>query len=160
MTARAPRLPVFVVLVLALVLGAGGCQPLIQTPPQFLELQPPGRDYDYRATSADGVVLAARVLDFDEERGGGLAFWVQAVKLQLARTGEYASLGERKVETRDGVAGMQLRFGRDERKTPYQYWITLLIASDKLVVIEAGGPEAKLQHYEPRITAAIRSLSL
>ena len=159
MSARTQRLAAFV-LPAALAIAGSACQPLIQTPPQFLELQPAGRDFDYRATSADGVVLAARVLDFEEERGGGLAFWVQAVKLQLARTGEYASLGERKVTTRDGVHGMQLRFGRDERKTPYQYWITVLIASDKLVVIEAGGPEAKLTRYEPRITAAIESLSL
>lgn len=159
MTARSLRRLALAPLAM-LALGGSGCQPLIQTPPQFLELEQTDREYDYRATSADGVVLAVRVLEFEEKRGGGLDFWVDAVKLQLARTGEYASLGERKVQTQDGVAGIQLRFGRDEHKRPYQYWITLLIAADELVVIEAGGPEAKLTKYEPRIAAAIESLSL
>lgn len=45
---------------LAVLLGAMGCKPLLDTPPQFLRLKQTENDYAYRATTADGVVLAGR----------------------------------------------------------------------------------------------------
>jgi len=135
-----------------------GCGPLIKTPDHFIALEEHSGDFDYRATSADGVVLGARVLDFDEDRGGGLQFWVDAVKLRLSSMGGYALLKEQDVTTDSGLRGKELRFGRDEKKAPYQYWVTLLVTGDELVVVEAGGPEAKLVSHQARVAAAIRSV--
>ena len=146
--------------VCTLVLGlCAGCTPLVRTPERFLALDPPGTDYDYRATTADGVVLGARVLEFDEKLGGGLAFWVDAIKLRVESMGGYALLAEKDFKTDAGLSGKQLRFGHDERQQPFQYWLTLFVAGDELIVVEAGGPEAKLKAHEPRIEAGIRSVS-
>ena len=149
-------------LLTALVLGSTtfvGCsKPLVQTPEQFLRLEDLDREYDYRATSADGVVLAGRVFDYDEDRGGGLGFWVDAIKLRLSAVGGYALLAERDFKSAAGLPGKQLRFGHDEKRGTYQYWVTLFVHGDDLIVIEAGGPEAKLVAHEPGISKALASV--
>lgn len=149
-------------LLTAVVIGSTtliGCsKPLVQTPDKFLRLEDLDREYEYRATSADGVVLAGRVFDYDEERGGGLAFWVDAIKLRLSAVGGYALLEERDFKAATGLPGKQLRFGHDERRGTYQYWVTLFVHGDDLIVLEAGGPEAKLVAHEPAIAKALASV--
>ena len=142
----------------ACALFGAGCSPLLATPPRFLELEEERGAFDYRATSADGVVIGARKLDYDSDRGGGLDFWSDAVKQRLSQMGGYALLEEKAVKTTEGVAGKQLRFGRDENRVPYQYWITLFVAGDDLFVVEAGGPVDKIKTHEAGIDKAIASL--
>jgi len=148
------RAAFFAICCLVMALGVG-CQPLIRTPPRFLQLDEAHPDYQYRATTADGVVLAARVLRVDRERGGGLDFWLAAVKMRLR--GAYALRGERAIKTTHGLEGKQLRFAREEKQRPYQYWVTLFVDGNSLAVVEAGGPEARFAAYEEAIDAAIRS---
>jgi hypothetical protein len=140
--------------------AAVGCAPLLDTPPQFLRLEVVQNDYDYRATTADGVVLAGRVLDYDEDRGGGLQFWTDAIKLRLKAVGGYALLQEQDIATHSGIKGKQLRFGHDENRGAYQYWITLFIDGDDLVVLETGGPEAGVKAHEADVMKALTGVRL
>jgi hypothetical protein len=141
------------------LLCAGCSPPLLTTPGRFIELGRDERgDFDYRTVSADGVAIGARVFDFDRDRGGGLGFWIDAVKVRLTRMGGYALLEERDVKSDRGLTGKQLRFGRDEERLPYRYWITLFVDGDTLVVVEAGGPEAKLEALSGSVEKAIASV--
>ncbi len=140
------------------LLGAGCSRPLLTTPPRFLELEGERGAFDYRATSADGIVIGARRLGYDRDRGGGLDFWIDAVKQRLAQMGGYELLAEKPVKTSQGLPGKQLRFGRDENRIPYQYWIAVFVVGDDLFVVEAGGPETKLKAHEAGIDKAIASL--
>lgn len=135
-----------------------GCQPLLRTPSRFLQLDEQHDDYQYRATTADGVVIAARVLDVPHQQGAGLDFWVLAIKNRLRTTGAYALQSEQAIKTEDGLDGRQLRFARDEKQRPYAYWITLFATGDTLALVEAGGPETQFATYQNEIEGAIRSL--
>jgi hypothetical protein len=135
-----------------------GCQPLVRTPARFLQLDERHADYQYRAVTADGVVLAARVLEVAHQSGGGLDFWVLAIKMRLRASGAYALRSEHSIKTANGLDGRQLRFARDEKQRPYQYWITIFVDGDALALVEAGGPEAQFSAYEREVEGAIRSL--
>src|SRR4051794_28034833 len=76
------------------------------TPAGFVELEHQER-YDYRATSADGLVIGVRELENDPR--GELGFWARAVENQLRNRGGYALLATRDVKSKDGVAGKQFR---------------------------------------------------
>ena len=137
-----------------------GCStPLLHTQSPFLELEEPsGSHYDYRSTSADGVVVAARALDVDADRGGDLQFWVDATTRQLRDRRGYALLEQVDVTTAQGLRGKQLRFGRDEKSRPYRYWLTVFVTDDKLYIIEAGGPAKRFEGHQESIERAIASL--
>jgi hypothetical protein len=145
-------------LVALALFGAGCSHPLLATPPRFLELEQERGAFDYRATSADGVVIGARKLDYDRERGGGVDFWTDAVKQRLSQMGGYQLLEEKAVKTSRGLEGKQLRFGHDEKNAPFQYWVALFVEGDELFVVEAGGPEEKLKAHEASVDKAIASL--
>ena len=140
---------------LCCLLAGAGCSPLLPTPDKFLRMPEYELDYDYRATSADGVVLAGRVLTYSRELGGGLPFWVDAIKLRLQAVGGYALIKEVEVQSHGGLTGKALHFGRDEKRGTYRYWVTLFVDGDDLVVVEAGGPEDKVATYEAALEAAI-----
>ena len=64
---------------LALVASLAGCGPSFQasTPPGFVELEDQTQ-YDYRATNADGLVIAVRELDHEPK--GQIDFWTKAIE--------------------------------------------------------------------------------
>jgi hypothetical protein len=145
---------------LILLLALAGCaSPLLQTPHAFLRLEGHEKEYDYRATTADGIVLAGRVLAYDKSLGGGVSFWVDAIKLRLQATGGYALLKEQSIQTTRGLQGKQLRFGHDEKRGAYQYWVTVFVSGSKVVVLECGGPESNLGAHEAAIMQALASVN-
>lgn len=131
----------------------------LSTPNHFIELEEQESSaYAYRATSADGVVLALRVLDLDESRGGDLEFWLDALRLRLRQMGGYALLDTQSVSTHAGWKGTQLRFGYDDKGRPHSYWVSVFLHQPHLYLVEAGGPEDKFRAHTPAITAAVQSL--
>jgi len=124
-------------LLLAL-LGAVACGPSFQvtTPNGFLELPEPGQ-YDYRATTADGLVLAAREISNSGE--GSLEFWSRAVENQLRLNEGYALLESRSIRSKDQVPGVELRFGHDFGAKPHLYYVALFVKPSKLYLVEVGG---------------------
>jgi len=146
-------------LVALIALGTMACGPSFQatTPPGFVELEDePYDDYDYRATSADGLVIAVRQLEHKPQ--GETTFWVTAIKNRMRERGGYALLEEVAVESADGVAGTQLRFGHDEASgKPHLYYLTVFVTPDHIYVVEAGGTKDLMTESEAEVQQAVAS---
>jgi hypothetical protein len=143
-------------LTVALFLAASGCAPLLTTPAGFVELDERRTQYDYRATTADGLVIAARKIDHDPK--GSMEFWVQAIENEMRNRGGYALLGKTPVKTKRGLAGTQLRFGHDQGREPHLYYIVIVVTEGDLYLLEAGGTKALLEKNAAQIAAAFQSL--
>lgn len=146
---------------LALALSSFACRPFeVETPNSFVELEE-DRDsrYDYRATTADGVVVSVRAIE--NEREGTLQFWAEAVRNKLRDSRGYALLEEEELTARSGIQGKQLRFGRDESGHTYRYWVTLFVRhtgrSPMVWVIEAGGEQEVFEQRRESIEELITS---
>ncbi len=137
------------VLALALLLAACGHKPKrpfeLATPAGFVEL-PRQSDFDYRASTVDGVVLGVSALRHDPKADVG--FWADATLRRLRLRNGYALLEQRAVQV-GGREARQLRFGHDEAGTPHIYWITLVTTDDHLFLLEAGGASAVFQSRAP-----------
>ena len=122
------------------------------TPAGFVELEHQDR-YDYRATSADGLVIGVRELR--NEPKGELAFWARAVENRLRSAGGYALLETRDVKSKDGIAGKELRFGHDEGKTPHLYYVTVFVTPKRIELVELGGTKELMLASAPVTEASV-----
>lgn len=143
---------------LAATLLAGCGRPFdVKTSARFVELEEESSTYEYRATTADGVVVGIRAVEIDPDRGGNLAFWVEAIEQRMRRIGGYALLG--KADVRAGsLRGKQIRFGRDEGERPYRYTVSLFLDDDYLYVVEAGGAQEVFDRSQRDVARLIGSL--
>jgi hypothetical protein len=127
----------------------------VKTAPGFVPLANQAA-YDYRATTPEGVVVAVRVVD--DEKRGDLAFWTQALTLQIRDASGYALLDTRDVTSADGTKGRRLEFGHDEDAKPYAYWVTLYAAQGRLFIVEAGGAKESFARERPKVEAMLASV--
>ena len=150
---------VTVSLALLVVPALAGCgRPFVPaTPPGFVDMGTRYPDGEYRATTADGVVIGVRA--WDNEPKGGLAFWSRALELRMRDAGGYALLDKRDVAARGGLTGVVMRFGHDEGKTPYLYTVALFVTDKKIYVLEAGGAKVEVIKQEAQIDWAIANLA-
>lgn len=135
-----------------------GCGPsfVSQTPPGFVELDNDYDAYDYRATTAEGVVIAIRELDNDAE--GEPEFWLTAIKNKMRERGGYALLETVSVKSGDGLPGTQLRFGHDDgNNNPHLYYLTIFITEKKIWLVEAGGTKELMTAQAAKIDQAVSS---
>jgi hypothetical protein len=134
----------------ALLLVAACGRPFdVRTPPGFIELDHQGPDYAYRATTADGVVVAVRAIDAAGRED--LGFWEQAVALELRDASGYALLRKKDVRSEDGTMGRELDFGRDQNGKPYAYRVALFTAQSRVFLLEAGGAKDSVARLEPQL---------
>jgi hypothetical protein len=139
------------ILVLALVLAAGCFTgPRLATPDGFAELGKSG-PYAYRATTARGVVIAARVAD--NRPRGNLEFWTDAVDRKLAADG-YVLDDRRAVRSRGGLAGTMLRYTLDDLR----YLVAVYTTGDKVYVVDAAGQAADFDPLAATLAQAALSL--
>lgn len=141
----------------ALTLLATACgRPFdVNTAPGFVELENQ-RVYDYRATSPEGVVVAVRVIE-DEDRGD-LAFWSEALILQLRDVSGYALLETVDVTSRDGTRGKLLKFGHDQADRPFVYWVAVFLAQGRLFLVEAGGAQDTFERAKKSVEWMLASV--
>lgn len=146
-------------LALALASASVGCgRPFVAaTPAGFVDLGDRYGSSEYRATTADGVVLGIRA--FDNDPKGALAFWSRVVERRTHEMAGYALLDKRDVTTASGLKGVEMRFGHDEGKDPYLYYLALFVTDAKVYVLEAGGPKAEVTKQEAQIDWAIRNFA-
>lgn len=146
-------------LALGAVLALAGCgKPFdVKTAPGFVPLENQ-TGYDYRATTPEGVVVAVRVVD-DEERGD-LAFWTDALTLQLRDVSGYALLETTDVASRDGTKGKLLKLGHDEDKKPYDYWVSIYLAQGRVFLVEAGGAHETFERARPNVEWMMKSVKV
>jgi hypothetical protein len=143
-------------LAVAALLSVSGCRPFTPaTPPAFVELDDKSDLYRYRATTAEGVVLAVRVIDNDVE--GDRAFWEKAIENRMHAAGGYALLDRHEVACAGDHKGTQFRFGHDEGREPFLYLMTVFVLKKRVFVLEAGGKRAEIERFEPPIQWAIRN---
>src|SRR4051812_33813454 len=77
------------------------------TPPGFVDLGDHYGSEQYRATTADGVVIGVRALDNDPQ--GEAAFWLRALENRMRDIGGYALLDKHEVKNRAGGVGTELK---------------------------------------------------
>jgi hypothetical protein len=140
---------------LASVLFAA-CGPSFQAaaPPGFVELEDQEL-YDWRATTADGLVIAVR--EVEHEPKGTTEFWTRAIENQIRTRGGYALIATKEVTSADGVKGKLLRFGHDEGGKPHIYVIALFVTDDDLYLLEAGGTRELFERHNEQIDWAIKN---
>jgi hypothetical protein len=142
-----------VVILLALCLAAG-CRPFqAATPAGFVTLADQEPHYDYRATTADGVVLGVRAID--NEPYGDEGFWTQAISSRMRTLGGYALLETRAVTCQTGATGKQLRFGHDEGSAPHLYHLTVFVTAKRIFLLEAGGPKELVERDAAKVDAFV-----
>jgi hypothetical protein len=122
------------------------------TPKEFVELEDQRR-YDYRAVSADGMVLAVRELEHEPE--GDLAFWSKAIENQMRKRAGYALLSVKDVKTDSGLAGKQMRFGHDRSQKPHLYYLTVFVTDKHIYLLEAGGSKEQMTQRDQALATAI-----
>jgi len=149
-------------LLLFTVALTAACAPSFQTttPPGFVELDRDDDDpaYDYRATTADGLVLAVR--EIDHEPKGELSFWVRAIENEMRNRGGYALLESKGVQTSQGLNGQQLRFGHDEGSEPHLYYLTVFVTDEHIYLLEAGGTKKLVEAHQAQIDTAVRTFGV
>ena len=140
----------------ALAASIVGCGPSFRAtaPPGFVELEDQTQ-YDYRATNADGVVIAVRELD--HEPTGPIDFWTKAIENQMRQRGGYALIGSHDVKSADGTPGKQLRFGHDEGNKPHLYYVTLFVTDSRLFLLEAGGTRELVERHAGQLDWAVQN---
>ncbi len=152
------RIPTTIALLAAALLQTACTGASLQTPSGFAKLEDQ-EEYDYRATSAAGVVVAVRAEDNNPE--GNLDFWVAAVDKQLRRGGYQVEGAERAVQSSAGVPGRELHYTRNEGGRSYRFWVAVFVTEDKVFVVEAGGDAS---HFDKatndRVSKAIASAKL
>ncbi|MEM9190803.1 MAG: serine/threonine protein kinase [Myxococcota bacterium] len=152
------RIGIYVLVAAIPALGACGSNFSVEPPRNFVHLEDESSQYDFRASTADGVVFAVR--EVENERGGTLEFWATAIKNRLRLNGGYALVDEREVRVGSGHTGLQLRFGRDQRGTAFRYWLSVFVTEDHVHLVEVGGREEVFQDAEESVAAAIAAIEI
>lgn len=144
---------------LAVAAASAGCRTFnVETPDSFIELEDQRQyEYEYRSTTADGVVVAAQGLP--NKQRGTLDFWSEAIRNKLRDARGYALLEEADVHARGGMPGKQLRFGRDEAGHTFRYWVTVFVRTEgmypRVWVIEAGGEQEAFERRREEVERLI-----
>ena len=139
--------------VIAFAVATSACTPMLSTPATFAAVKK--GDYDYRATTAQGVVIAARKEGNKPE--ASLDFWARAIDLRLKRDG-YTAEGESAIKSDRGLDGRALRYTRDQNGRTMRYWLTVYATDSNVYLVEAGGDKEDFDPALPQIERAIRSL--
>jgi hypothetical protein len=125
---------------LLLALAACGRPYAAATPDGFVELDEERYDesvHEYRASTADGVVIGIRAYENDPQVD--LALAVRALENRVRLGQGYALLEKTEATARDGTKGVSLRFGHDEPAGPHLYTVTIFVTDDWVYILESGG---------------------
>jgi hypothetical protein len=145
------------ILFVALLTAGCGRAFVPATPAGFVDLGDRYPHGEYRATTADGVVIGVRAWDNDPK--GELAFWSRALERRLREMGGYALLKKEDAATVSGLHGVAMHFGHDEGKTPYLYTVALFVTDKKIYVFEAGGTKEEMTRQQDQIKWALDHLA-
>ena len=138
---------------LAASLAAIGCGPgfTLNTPDGFVKLDDQ-KEYEYRATTAQGVVMGVRVAPNRPQ--GNLSFWTDAIDIKLRNIG-YEAVEAREIKTKSGALGKQLRYKRSIYDRPHIFWLTVFVTDADVFVLETGGDEREFDKAKDELGKAI-----
>jgi hypothetical protein len=126
------------------------------TPPSsFAEIEAKKEPYVYRATTAKGVVVAARV-EKNEPRGN-LDFWAEAVDLRVKKDG-FQGEAAKSVTGASGLPGKLLRYSKVENGRTVRYVVTVYATDKHVYVVEAAGDSERFDPLAAEVERAELSL--
>lgn len=135
---------VVTLLVVGLLALATGCgRPYeVATPEGFVELTEGDRTYEesayeYRAATADGVVLAVRA--WDNEPKVDLALATRSLENRTRLGQGYALLAKKEVVAANGTKGTALELGHDQEGKAHLFTVVVFVTDDHVYILEAGG---------------------
>ncbi len=114
-----------------------------------------GSEHEYRAATADGVVIGVRAFDNDPKADMALA--VRALENRVRVGQGYALLAKREVTARNGSKGTLLEFGHDETGGPHLYDVAIFLDDRHVYLIEAGGKKDLVEKAKASIDWTIQS---
>ncbi len=141
-----------------LALLAWGCgRPRMEVPEGFAPLD--GRGSSFRAVSPEGVRFQVR--SAKNEPRQELAFWAEALRVQLAREG-YRPSGEPQAFEAGGARRLEGRLY--EWAMPYgtetwSYLTGILVAGRRILIIEAAGERSLYRRHRAAMLASLRTLT-
>jgi hypothetical protein len=140
-----------------LLLAPAACGPSfsVQTPDGFVELEDQ-EDYDYRATTAQGVVIGVRAQP--NKPKGHLDFWVDAIDLRLRAQG-YKAESAKDVKAASGLPGRQIRYSFSYNGLPHTFWLTVFVTDSTVYCVEAGGDSRSFEKVKDAVSRGVASLS-
>jgi hypothetical protein len=147
-------------ILLAISAFAAGCGPSVtlQTPPGFAVLDGQ-KEYVYRATSAEGVVLGVRAEK--NEPKGNLDFWADALDRQLRRGGYVADGDPHEVRAATGVAGRIFKYTQAQGGRTHRFWMAVFVTDGNVWVVEAGGDAERFKEKAQKgVQRAIETLQI
>ena len=139
---------------------ASGCANFeAKTPQNFVHLDEGDRSqFAYRATSADGIVLAVREIENDPK--GELDFWSEAIENSLRNQAGYALLNKEELKTNQGYEGVQLRLGLDNAGKPHEYNVAIFVTDDHVFLVQAGGEQSLLEQNAEAIDGWVNGFEI
>ena len=123
----------------------------LKTPDGFVELEDQ-KEFAFRATTAQGIVMAVRVEP--NRPKGNLGFWSDAIDLKLRNIG-YTAAEANEIKTKSGAKGKQLRYTRTIYDRPHIFWFTVFVTDVDVFVIETGGDERNFTKVKDDIAKSI-----
>ena len=135
----------------------GGCEPKMQMPSGFVEVETYQRGpYTQRAVSADGVVIALR--SETNPKDATLDFWVTAVRDELVNRRGYTLAKEEPAEAANGAKGKLLTCTANRSGAEFTYIVAVYVMGGQVLVAEAGGKSETVVHRLGDIRQAMASL--
>jgi len=137
-------------------IAAMGCEPTMDLPPGFVEVDRDDGEYDMRAVSAEGVVVGIR--SEPNPKQGGLEFWAKAVEKELAGRRGYALSAREDVGPAINPDGVLMSFDVTKQATNFRYLVAVFVRYQEVVVAEAGGPADAVEPIEASLRTALLSV--
>ena len=132
-------------------LGTGCTHTSLAAPKGFARMD---GQYDFRATSPKGVVVAARSHSNDPQ--ASLGFWAEAVDLKLEGKG-YKRIADKDVKNASGVPGKLLQY---DVGGGYRYWVAVFASDHRVVVTEATGYKDDVEPIAPELERSMASVQV
>jgi hypothetical protein len=114
-----------------------------------------GGDYDDRVASADGVVIAARVVA--NEPKANLDFWTTAIDLRLQQRGYQVDGKREDIKNAAGLPGRSLRYVYFDGQRKNRYVVDVYATDRRLLLVEATGDATDFDANRQKVEAAMRS---
>ena len=125
----------------------------VKTPRGFVKLEDQEPQYDYRAVSAEGVVIAVR--EIEHKPKGDTSFWITAIRSHMREMAGYALLEEKKVTTKSGLNGTQLSFGHDENGETMLYNVVVFVTEKYIFLLEFGGSKKEMDRQQAQLASVL-----
>ena len=140
-----------------LAVSAAACGPAsrLSAPDGFAHV---GGEYDDRVASANGIVVATRVVPNDPK--ANLDFWAQAIDLRLRARGYEPSEQPQEVKNEAGLPGRELHYVFFDGTRKNRYVVDVYATSRRILLVEAAGDAGDFEKSLPQVLATMRTAHL